>query len=293
MKKALRIIVPVFLVMLFLSSCSKDPIEKILQHNDIVSLINEKKSVTLDVSYQNMEGYDDITYSMIARNINGEVEVMDKSDKSHISLFSGGILYILENEQEFYTVIMSDMLYSAYTTGYLENIDYYNYANYKLKTSKKDNYMHFVTYSFEINDILQEEFSLWGLNKGETVLVTYTLDKDWQLFSQTFILDAKGGEDKFLLTKTYRYDEDFIFHEKLEHYLNTSETVKISIAENMETQEGLIEYIIPKNTHFGYDFTDTGMGLYLDFSCTELFKYNNPVTQDITLYLGVSEVSGN
>ena len=61
----------------------------------------------------------------------------------------------------------------------------------------------------------------------------------------------------------------------------------------METQEGLIEYIIPKNTHFGYDFTDTGMGLYLDFSCTELFKYNNPVTQDITLYLGVSEVSGN
>jgi hypothetical protein len=43
MKKALRIIVPVFLVMLFLSSCSKDPIEKILQHNDIVSLINEKK----------------------------------------------------------------------------------------------------------------------------------------------------------------------------------------------------------------------------------------------------------
>jgi hypothetical protein len=157
----------------------------------------KKKSVTLDVSYQNMEGYDDITYSMIARNINGEIEVMDKSDKSLISLFSGGILYILENEQEFYTVIMSDMLYSAYKTGYLENIDYYNYANYKLKTSKKDNYMHFVTYSFEINDILQEEFTLWGLNKGETVLVTYALDKDWQLFNQTYILDVKGEKTSF------------------------------------------------------------------------------------------------
>ncbi len=293
MKRAVRIIIPVLLLILLLSSCSNNPIEKILKNNDLSVIIENKSKVSLDMSYHNMKGYDDITYSMIVRRKEGQVEILDKSEKNHILLFSNGILNILENEQEFYTVIMSDLLYEAYTTAYLENIDYYNYANYKLISNKNKNGMHAVTYSFEINDILLEEFSIWGLSKGETILVTYTLDNDWQLFDQTFILDVKGGEDKLLLKKTYSFDENVVFNEKFEYYLNTTDTVKISLAGNGESKTEMTEYIIPRNTYFGYDFTDTGMSLYQDSSCTDLFKYTDPVTKDITLYLGVFEVSGN
>ena len=293
MKRVLWIIIPVLLIMLLFSSCSKDPMKKILQNNDILNLLSQNPTVSLEVSYQNMDGYDDVTYSMIARSANGEVEITDKSEKNRISLFSNGILNILENEQNFYTVIMSDMLYSAYITGYLENIDYYDYANYRLISNKKSNDRNVVTYSFEINDVLIEEFSIWRLDRGETILVTYTLDNDWHLLNQTFVLDVKGGEDKLLLAKTYRYNEEFAFNEKLNSYLNTADKVQVSIAADIEGQVEVTEYYIPRNTYFGYDFSDTGMGLYLDASCTELFKYNNPVTQDITLYLGVSEVSGN
>ena len=194
MRKVCKILVLSTIVTIILSSCSSiKPIDKINMNNEITALLEKNSSVSIDISYKNMYGYDDVTYSMTGRMNDDKIEIVDNSEQDRISYFFDGIMNILVNNEDFYTVIMSDLVYDAYTSGYLENIDFNNYANYKLVSDKSDKGLREIVYSFEINDILTSEFSLWNLSKGETILSTYVLDNDWQIISHDFKLDVKGG----------------------------------------------------------------------------------------------------
>ena len=231
MKNATIIIIILVAVMMMLTSCSTvNPIDRISKNNDITNLIENHTTVSVKLSYLNMEGYEDTSYSMTARSTDGYIEILDFSEENRILLFSKGILYILENDKDFYTVLMSDLVYETYISDYLQNIDYYDNANYKFISKKKENNILEVIYSFEINDILIEDFSIWGLGKGETILVEYFLSDNWQLDKQVFILEVKKGEDKILLSKEYRYNLEFS-DEKLDHYINSEDNVVITVIE--------------------------------------------------------------
>jgi len=284
MKNATIIIIILVAVMMMLTSCSTvNPIDRISKNNDITNLIENHTTVSVKLSYLNMEGYEDTSYSMTARSTDGDIEILDFSEENRILLFSKGILYILENDKDFYTVLMSDLVYETYISDYLQNIDYYNNANYKFISKKKENNILEVIYSFEINDILIEDFSIWGLGKGETILVEYFLSDNWQLDKQVFILEVKKGEDKILLSKEYRYNLEFS-DEKLDHYINSEDNVVITVIEKNDNNQKKVEYMIPRNSYFGYDFSDTGSNLYFDYECTRLFRYSEAVIQDITLF---------
>jgi hypothetical protein len=262
-------------------------------NNEITALLEKNSSVSLHISYMNMYGYDDVTYSMTGRMNDDKIEIVDNSEQEHISYFSDGIMNILVNNEDFYTVIMSDLVYDAYTSGYLENIDFNNYANYKLVSDKSDKGLREIVYSFEINDILTSEFSLWNLSKGETILSTYVLDNDWQIISHDFKLDVKGGDNLTLMTKTFTYGNELINNNILESYIQSQDRISVTIINTVNEEEEYITYSIPKGTYFGYDFSDSVMDLYYDSLCKDLFKYADQIIeQDITLYIGQSQYAG-
>lgn len=293
MRKVCRILVLAIIVAIILSSCSSiKPIDKINMNNEITALLEKNSSVSLHISYMNMYGYDDVTYSMTGRMNDDKIEIVDNSEQEHISYFSDGIMNILVNNEDFYTVIMSDLVYDAYTSGYLENIDFNNYANYKLVSDKSDKGLREIVYSFEINDILTSEFSLWNLSKGETILSTYVLDNDWQIISHDFKLDVKGGDNLTLMTKTFTYGKELISNTILESYIQSQDRISVTIINTVNEEED-ITYSIPKGTYFGYDFSDSVMDLYYDSLCKDLFKYADQIIeQDITLYIGQSQYAG-
>lgn len=294
MRKVCKILVLSTIVTIILSSCSSiKPIDKIAMNNEITTLMEKNSSVSLDISYKNMYGYDDVTYSMTGRMNDDKIEIVDNSEQEHISYFSDGIMNILVNNEDFYTVIMSDLVYDAYTSGYLENIDFNNYANYKLVSDKSDKGLREIVYSFEINDILTSEFSLWNLSKGETILSTYVLDNDWQIISHDFKLDVKGGDNLTLMTKTFTYGNELINNNILESYIQSQDRISVTIINTVNEEEEYITYSIPKGTYFGYDFSDSVMDLYYDSLCKDLFKYADQIIeQDITLYIGQSQYAG-
>lgn len=294
MRKVCKILVLSTIVTIILSSCSSiKPIDKINMNNEITVLLEKNSSVSLDISYKNMYGYDDVTYSMTGRMNDDKIEIVDNSEQEHISYFSDGIMNILVNNEDFYTVIMSDLVYDAYTSGYLENIDFNNYANYKLVSDKSDKGLREIVYSFEINDILTSEFSLWNLSKGETILSTYVLDNDWQIISHDFKLDVKGGDNLTLMTKTFTYGNELINNNILESYIQSQDRISVTIINTVNEEEEYITYSIPKGTYFGYDFSDSVMDLYYDSLCKDLFKYADQIIeQDITLYIGQSQYAG-
>ncbi len=294
MRKVCRILVLAIIVAIILSSCSNiKPIDKIAMNNEITALMEKNSSVSLDISYKNMYGYDDVTYSMTGRMNDDKIEIVDNSEQEHISYFSDGIMNILVNNEDFYTVIMSDLVYDAYTSGYLENIDFNNYANYKLVSDKSDKGLREIVYSFEINDILTSEFSLWNLSKGETILSTYVLNNDWQIISHDFKLDVKGGDNLTLMTKTFTYGNELINNNILESYIQSQDRISVTIINTVNEEEEYITYSIPKGTYFGYDFSDSVMDLYYDSLCKDLFKYADQIIeQDITLYIGQSQYAG-
>jgi len=294
MRKVCRILVLAIIVAIILSSCSSiKPIDKINMNNEITALLEKNSSVSLHISYMNMYGYDDVTYSMTGRMNDDKIEIVDNSEQEHISYFSDGIMNILVNNENFYTVIMSDLVYDAYTSGYLENIDFNNYANYKLVSDKSDKGLREIVYSFEINDILTSEFSLWNLSKGETILSTYVLDNDWQIISHDFKLDVKGGDNLTLMTKTFTYGNELINNNILESYIQSQDRISVTIINTVNEEEEYITYSIPKGTYFGYDFSDSVMDLYYDSLCKDLFKYADQIIeQDITLYIGQSQYAG-
>lgn len=294
MRKVCKILVLSTIVTIILSSCSSiKPIDKINMNNEITALLEKNSSVSIDISYKNMYGYDDVTYSMTGRMNDDKIEIVDNSEQEHISYFSDGIMNILVNNEDFYTVIMSDLVYDAYTSGYLENIDFNNYANYKLVSDKSDKGLREIVYSFEINDILTSEFSLWNLSKGETILSTYVLDNDWQIISHDFKLDVKGGDNLTLMTKTFTYGNELINNTILESYIQSQDRISVTIINTVNEEEEYITYSIPKGTYFGYDFSDSVMDLYYDSLCKDLFKYADQIIeQDITLYIGQSQYAG-
>lgn len=294
MRKVCKILVLSTIVTIILSSCSSiKPIDKINMNNEITVLLEKNSSVSLHISYMNMYGYDDVTYSMTGRMNDDKIEIVDNSEQEHISYFSDGIMNILVNNENFYTVIMSDLVYDAYTSGYLENIDFNNYANYKLVSDKSDKGLREIVYSFEINDILTSEFSLWNLSKGETILSTYVLDNDWQIISHDFKLDVKGGDNLTLMTKTFIYGNELINNNILESYIQSQDRISVTIINTVNEEEEYITYSIPKGTYFGYDFSDSVMDLYYDSLCKDLFKYADQIIeQDITLYIGQSQYAG-
>lgn len=294
MRKVCKILVLSTIVTIILSSCSSiKPIDKINMNNEITALLEKNSSVSIDISYKNMYGYDDVTYSMTGRMNDDKIEIVDNSEQEHISYFSDGIMNILVNNEDFYTVIMSDLVYDAYTSGYLENIDFNNYANYKLVSDKSDKGLREIVYSFEINDILTSEFSLWNLSKGETILSTYVLDNDWQIISHDFKLDVKGGDNLTLMTKTFTYGKELISNTILESYIQSQDRISVTIINTVNEEEEYITYSIPKGTYFGYDFSDSVMDLYYDSLCKDLFKYADQIIeQDITLYIGQSQYAG-
>lgn len=294
MRKVCKNLVLAIIVAIILSSCSSiKPIDKINMNNEITVLLEKNSSVSLHISYMNMYGYDDVTYSMTGRMNDDKIEIVDNSEQEHISYFSDGIMNILVNNEDFYTVIMSDLVYDAYTSGYLENIDFNNYANYKLVSDKSDKGLREIVYSFEINDILTSEFSLWNLSKGETILSTYVLDNDWQIISHDFKLDVKGGDNLTLMTKTFTYGKELISNTILESYIQSQDRISVTIINTVNEEEEYITYSIPKGTYFGYDFSDSVMDLYYDSLCKDLFKYADQIIeQDITLYIGQSQYAG-
>lgn len=294
MRKVCKNLVLCIIVTIILSSCSSiKPIDKINMNNEITVLMEKNSSVSLHISYMNMYGYDDVTYSMTGRMNDDKIEIVDNSEQEHISYFSDGIMNILVNNENFYTVIMSDLVYDAYTSGYLENIDFNNYANYKLVSDKSDKGLREIVYSFEINDILTSEFSLWNLSKGETILSTYVLDNDWQIISHDFKLDVKGGDNLTLMTKTFIYGNELINNNILESYIQSQDRISVTIINTVNEEEEYITYSIPKGTYFGYDFSDSVMDLYYDSLCKDLFKYADQIIeQDITLYIGQSQYAG-
>ncbi|NLF36547.1 MAG: hypothetical protein GX584_05280 [Clostridiaceae bacterium] len=294
MRKVCKNLVLAIIVAIILSSCSSiKPIDKINMNNEITALLEKNSSVSLHISYMNMYGYDDVTYSMTGRMNDDKIEIVDNSEQEHISYFSDGIMNILVNNEDFYTVIMSDLVYDAYTSGYLENIDFNNYANYKLVSDKSDKGLREIVYSFEINDILTSEFSLWNLSKGETILSTYVLDNDWQIISHDFKLDVKGGDNLTLMTKTFTYGNELINNNILESYIQSQDRISVTIINTVNEEEEYITYSIPKGTYFGYDFSDSVMDLYYDSLCKDLFKYADQIIeQDITLYIGQSQYAG-
>lgn len=294
MRKVCKILVLSTIVTIILSSCSSiKPIDKINMNNEITVLLEKNSSVSLHISYMNMYGYDDVTYSMTGRMNDDKIEIVDNSEQDRISYFFDGIMNILVNNEDFYTVIMSDLVYDAYTSGYLENIDFNNYANYKLVSDKSDKGLREIVYSFEINDILTSEFSLWNLSKGETILSTYVLDNDWQIISHDFKLDVKGGDNLTLMTKTFTYGNELINNNILESYIQSQDRISVTIINTVNEEEEYITYSIPKGTYFGYDFSDSVMDLYYDSLCKDLFKYADQIIeQDITLYIGQSQYAG-
>lgn len=294
MRKVCKNLVLCIIVAIILSSCSSiKPIDKINMNNEITVLLEKNSSVSLHISYMNMYGYDDVTYSMTGRMNDDKIEIVDNSEQEHISYFSDGIMNILVNNEDFYTVIMSDLVYDAYTSGYLENIDFNNYANYKLVSDKSDKGLREIVYSFEINDILTSEFSLWNLSKGETILSTYVLDNDWQIISHDFKLDVKGGDNLTLMTKTFTYGNELFNNTVLKSYIHSQDRISVTIINTVNEEEEYITYSIPKGTYFGYDFSDSVMDLYYDSLCKDLFKYADQIIeQDITLYIGQSQYAG-
>ena len=293
MRKVCKILVLSTIVAIILSSCSSiKPIDKINMNNEITALLEKNSSVSIDISYKNMYGYDDVTYSMTGRMNDDKIEIVDNSEQEHISYFSDGIMNILVNNEDFYTVIMSDLVYDAYTSGYLENIDFNNYANYKLVSDKSDKGLREIVYSFEINDILTSEFSLWNLSKGETILSTYVLDNDWQIISHDFKLDVKGGDNLTLMTKTFTYGKELISNTILESYIQSQDRISVTII-NIVNEEVDITYSILKGTYFGYDFSDSVLDLYYDPLCKDLIKYaDQKIERDITIYIGQSQYAG-
>lgn len=293
-KSISRTLLLLLVLMCLITGCAKQsPITSISENNDIAKLLSTHSVVSLKMSYFNMPNYADTTYSMTAKMKDGQIEIIDSSQKRRVVYYADHSMHMLEDETSFYTIIMSDFMYITHTASYLEQIDYYADAHYKLVSETNGKQDKVVVYSFEVNDALKEEFLLWGLAKGETIIMTYVLDNDWVILSQKMEIDVKGNDDVLLLTKDFDYNTQFMPDNGLDSYFNSKKTVTVTIIDSTHQDAQPMKYAIPKSTYFGYDFSDTGMDLFYDITCTKLFRHTDgAIEQDITLYLAKANISG-
>ena len=88
MKNATIIIIILVAVMMMLTSCSTvNPIDRISKNNDITNLIENHTTVSVKLSYLNMEGYEDTSYSMTARSTDGDIEILISQKKTEFFYF--------------------------------------------------------------------------------------------------------------------------------------------------------------------------------------------------------------
>lgn len=294
-KRILRCTVLLLALMCLIAGCAQtSPITKISQANDVPNLLARHPVVSLNMSYLNMTVYDDITYSMTAMMQDGAISIIDSSQKDMLFYYADQRMHILDKDKDFYTIVMSDFMYANHTLSFLEQKDYYDSAHYKLvsQTKDKQDKTKVLVYSFEINDVLLEEVSLWGLSKGETIIMTYVVDENWVILSQTMELDVKGKSNVLLLTKDFSYKDEFVQDATLRSYIQPEETVTVTIFNTMNTDAKPMKYNIPKDTYFGYDYSDIAMDLFYDASCTKLFWHSDDtIEKDITLYLAKANIS--
>lgn len=293
-KRILRVTVLLLALMCLIAGCAQtSPITKISQANDIPNLLAEHTVVSLKMSYLNMTVYEDITYSMTAMMQDGTISIIDSSQKDTLFYYADQKMHILDNNKNFYTIVMSDLMYANHTSSFLEQKDYYDLAHYKLVSQTKDKQekTKVLVYSFEINDVLIEEVSLWGLAKGETIIMTYVVDQNWGILKQTMELEIKGKDNVLLLTKDFSYNDEFVQDETLQSYIHPEETVTVTIVDTMNPDAQSMKYNIPKDTYFGYDYSDIAMDLFYDSSCTKLFWHSdNAIEKDIALYLAKAKI---
>ncbi|MFA7673774.1 MAG: hypothetical protein WCY62_07975 [Clostridia bacterium] len=257
-------------------------ITSINESNDPYTVIADKGTKRTSITYTNMTDYDDMTYIMYLEQTDSGIRIADFSDESYIKYFMNGKMHFLYNSSDFYTVIMSDIMYEYYLLSYLDMADYSDDTAYTLVSDNTKGQTRTVVYRFDLNDAIAEDFTVWSLSAGDTVTVTYSLGLDMLITGMTMAVDGT-----VILDRAEEYSIDFLIDDISERFFGSDETVKVEVWYGFGTDDASSTvYDIPEGSFFGYDFTDTGMDLYYDSGYSSVYTYlGGALDMDITLYM--------
>jgi hypothetical protein len=257
-------------------------ITSINESNDPYTVIADKGTKRTSTTYTNMTDYDDMTYIMYLEQTDSGIRIADFSDESYIKYFMNGKMHFLYNSSDFYTVIMSDIMYEYYLLSYLDMADYSDDTAYTLVSDNTKGQTRTVVYRFDLNDAIAEDFTVWSLSAGDTVTVTYSLGLDMLITGMTMAVDGT-----VILDRAEEYSIDFLIDDISERFFGSDETVKVEVWYGFGTDDASSTvYDIPEGSFFGYDFTDTGMDLYYDSGYSSVYTYlGGALDMDITLYM--------
>lgn len=257
-------------------------IKSIKESNDPYTVIADKGTKRTSITYTNMTDYGDMKYIMYMEQTDSGIRIADFSDESYIKYFTNGKMNFLYNTRDFYTIIMSELMYDYYLSSYLDMADYSDDAEYTLVSDTTKGQTRTVVYRFDINDTIAEDFSVWGLSDGDTVTVTYSLGLDMLMTGMTMAVDGS-----VILDRTDEYGIGFLVDDITEEFLKSDETVKVEVWCGFGTDDAYSTvYDIPEGSFFGYDFTDTGMDLYYDSGYSSVYTYlGGALDTDMTLYM--------
>jgi hypothetical protein len=257
-------------------------INSINESNDPYTVVTEKGTKRTSITYMNMADREDMTYIMYMEQTDEGVRIAEFTDEAYINYLMNGKMHFLYNSNDFYTIIMSDLMYEYYLSSYLDMTDYSNDTAYTLVSDSTKGQTRTVKYQFDITDAIAEDFTVWGLAAGDTVTVTYNLGLDMLISTMTMAVDST-----VILDRTEEYGIGFLIDNISEGFFGSDETVKVEVWYGFGTDDASSTiYEIPKGSFFGYDFTDTGMDLYYDSGYTSVYTYlGGALDMDITLYM--------
>lgn len=257
-------------------------IKSINESNDPYTVITDKGTKRTSITYTNMADHEDMTYIMYLEQTDGGIRIADFTDEAYIKYFMNGKMHFLYNSNDFYTIIMSDLMYEYYLSSYLDMAFYSDDTAFTLVSDTAKGQIRTVKYRFDINDAIAEDFAVWGLTAGDTVTVTYNIGLDMLINTMTMAADGT-----VILDRTEEYGIDFLIDDISEGFFGSDETVKVEVWYGFGTDDASSAiYDIPKGSFFGYDFTDTGMDLYYDSGYASVYTYlGGALDMDITLYM--------